>query len=75
MSPPFLADQHSTPPLTDKKPSAGALHIITLLRDIQEGTSITGCTQIESELRKGDYYILSIYFKGKSSSLTAMAEA
>ncbi|KAH5618965.1 hypothetical protein HBI23_245930 [Parastagonospora nodorum] len=53
--PPFLTDQPLTPPLTDKKPSAGALRVIALLRDIQEGRSITGDTKIEFELAEGDY--------------------
>ncbi|KAI2479408.1 hypothetical protein Ptr902_08673 [Pyrenophora tritici-repentis] len=53
--PPSLTDQPLTPPLTDKKPFAGALHVIALFREIQEGRNTTRDTQIEFELAEGEY--------------------
>ncbi|KAA8627250.1 Z1 domain containing protein [Pyrenophora tritici-repentis] len=53
--PPSLTDQPLTPPLTDKKPFAGALHVIALFREIQQGRNTTRDTQIEFELAEGEY--------------------
>ena len=44
-----------TPPLTDKKPFAGALHVIALFREILQGRNTTRDTQIEFELAEGEY--------------------
>jgi hypothetical protein len=54
--PASLTDQPLTPPLTDKKPFAGALRVIALFfREIQEGKNTTRDTQIEFALAEGQY--------------------
>jgi hypothetical protein len=52
---PSLTDQPLTPPLTDKKPFAGAVRVTALLRDLQKGRNTTSDTQIEFELTEEDY--------------------
>jgi hypothetical protein len=53
--PPSLTDQPSTPPLTDKKPFAGALRVIALFKEIQAGRNIKQDTQIDFKLAEGEY--------------------
>jgi hypothetical protein len=53
--PQSLIKQPLTPPSTDKKLFAGALRVIALFKDIQQGRHTTRDTQIEFKLAEGEY--------------------
>jgi hypothetical protein len=53
--PSSFTSQPLTPPLTDKRPSAGALRVIALFRQIQAGRNTKQGTWIEFQLAQGEY--------------------
>jgi hypothetical protein len=53
--PPRFTDQPLTPPLTDKKPFAGALRVIALFRQIHAGIDTERDARIEFQLAEGEY--------------------
>lgn len=53
--PPRFTHRPWTPPLTDKKPYAGALHVIALFRQIQARIGAEQDAQTEFQLVEGEY--------------------
>jgi len=53
--PSSFTDQPLTPPLTDKKPYAGALHVIALFKQIQSGIDAEQDARTEFQLAEGEY--------------------